>query len=97
MDCIWGPHHISIMPTRCNACVAVHKGHTEVTLDIDLDSMKHKGSLFLVLHISHSYKGKFKYQQSYFIIFLCEKMVGSLILEKIMNGIHIKKSLITLI
>ena len=33
------------MPAGSNACVAAHKGHMEITLDIDLDSMKYKGSL----------------------------------------------------
>ena len=34
-------------PNMCNSCTCVtaHGGHMEVTPDIDLDSMKYKGSL----------------------------------------------------
>ena len=32
---------------RYHACVVAHRGHIEVTPDIDLDFMKYKGSLIL--------------------------------------------------
>ena len=43
---VWPPRTISIMPHRYRACVvSAHGGHLEVTPDINLESMKYKGSL----------------------------------------------------
>ena len=39
------PCNISSMPYRCCAYVAARGGQVDVTPDIDLDSMKYKGSL----------------------------------------------------
>ena len=36
---------ISSMSDRCRSCVTSSAGHVEVTPDIDLDSMKYKGSI----------------------------------------------------